>query len=263
MFHVRHNLFSQVYERALDIKKRSDGEEHFSVGHTLYNMACLHMDHGKRRKAAHYMRESVFIYESCFGKDHQLTIDVEQQLLGLLTNDFSDEDEDQDDSDDSSGTEDRIDTQNENDDEEDFDEAGVTAAMLLSGNAPGRQAADEQVVGSDAFFNMQMMGESMARKAYGGGDRESAVQDDSEGSAFPRLVQTVSRSRPSAGGLTAADFVGKQRQESMSLSRLGKPSGRPRNRPRPVGGGQSMLASHRRVDRNDVPEGIDIQGSRI
>ena len=27
-----------VYQRALEIKKRSDGEEHFSVGHTLYNV---------------------------------------------------------------------------------------------------------------------------------------------------------------------------------------------------------------------------------
>jgi hypothetical protein len=33
----------------------------------LYNMACLHMDHGKRRRAAHFMRESLLIYESCFG----------------------------------------------------------------------------------------------------------------------------------------------------------------------------------------------------
>lgn len=30
-----------VYGRALAIKKESDGEHHFSVGHTLYNMACL------------------------------------------------------------------------------------------------------------------------------------------------------------------------------------------------------------------------------
>ena len=56
-----------VYARALEIKKKSDGETHFSVGHTLYNMACLHMDHGKRRRAAHFMRESLLIYESCFG----------------------------------------------------------------------------------------------------------------------------------------------------------------------------------------------------
>jgi tetratricopeptide (TPR) repeat protein len=73
-----------VYQRALAIKKRSDGEQHFSVGHTLYNMACLHMDHGKLGEGAELLQQSLEIYELAFGADHQLTIDVEMQLLGLL-----------------------------------------------------------------------------------------------------------------------------------------------------------------------------------
>ena len=60
--------------RALAIKKESDGEHHFSVGHTLYNMACLHMDHGKLAASAGLMRQSLEIYELAFGPDHQLTV---------------------------------------------------------------------------------------------------------------------------------------------------------------------------------------------
>lgn len=46
-----------MYKRALDIKRVSDGEHHFSVGHTLYNLACLHMDHGKLSDAAELMQQ--------------------------------------------------------------------------------------------------------------------------------------------------------------------------------------------------------------
>ena len=66
-----------------------------------------------------------------------------------------------------------------------------------------------------------------------------------------------------------SQFVGKQRQSSsQSMSRLGKQQaasmGRSRNRPRARGdhetpsnrGGQSMLASHRRVERSDAPDGV-------
>jgi tetratricopeptide (TPR) repeat protein len=74
----------EVYGRALAVKKQSDGEDHFSVGHTLYNMACLHMDHGKLGASAELMRQALAIYELSFGADHQLTVDVDQQLRGLL-----------------------------------------------------------------------------------------------------------------------------------------------------------------------------------
>ena len=47
-------------------------------------MACLHMDHGKLEEGAELLQQSLDIYELAFGCDHQLTIDVEQQLLGLL-----------------------------------------------------------------------------------------------------------------------------------------------------------------------------------
>ena len=76
----------QAYGRALAIKKASDGEHHFSVGHTLYNMACLHMDHGKYAASADLMRQALAIYELSFGAEHQLTVDVDQQLRGLVQN---------------------------------------------------------------------------------------------------------------------------------------------------------------------------------
>lgn len=76
----------QAYGRALAIKKASDGEHHFSVGHTLYNMACLHMDHGKHAASADLMRQALAIYELSFGAEHQLTVDVDQQLRGLMQN---------------------------------------------------------------------------------------------------------------------------------------------------------------------------------
>ena len=42
------------------------------------------MDHGKLADSAGLMRQSLEIYELAFGPDHQLTVDVESQLLGLL-----------------------------------------------------------------------------------------------------------------------------------------------------------------------------------
>ncbi len=50
-----------VYSRALAIKKETDGEQHFSVGHTLYNMACLHMDHGHLEEAAKLLEQACHI----------------------------------------------------------------------------------------------------------------------------------------------------------------------------------------------------------
>jgi len=49
-----------------------------------YNMVCLHMDHGKLAASAGLMKASLEIYETSFGRDNQLTMDVESQLLGLL-----------------------------------------------------------------------------------------------------------------------------------------------------------------------------------
>lgn len=55
----------EVYGRALEIKRSSDGVHHFSVGHTLYNMACLHMDHGKLAKAADLMQQVMPTNSNC------------------------------------------------------------------------------------------------------------------------------------------------------------------------------------------------------
>ena len=73
----------RAYERALDAKRSSLGPDHFSVGHTLYNLACLQLDNENPDAAAHFMRETLVIYEVAFGPDHQLTADVEKQLAIL------------------------------------------------------------------------------------------------------------------------------------------------------------------------------------
>jgi hypothetical protein len=53
------------------------------VGHTLYNLACLQLDNENPEAAAHFMRETLVIYEVAFGPTHQLTQDVEKQLAIL------------------------------------------------------------------------------------------------------------------------------------------------------------------------------------
>ncbi len=50
------------YERALVAKQQSLGEQHFSVGHTLYNLACLMLDDERLPDAAGYMRRTLDIY---------------------------------------------------------------------------------------------------------------------------------------------------------------------------------------------------------
>lgn len=76
-------LVRRAYERALDAKRSSLGPDHFSVGHTLYNLACLQLDNENPEAAAHFMRETLVIYEVAFGPTHQLTKDVEKQLFIL------------------------------------------------------------------------------------------------------------------------------------------------------------------------------------
>lgn len=68
------------YEEALRAKVESLGEAHFSVGHTLYNLACLMLDSKQIPEALEYMRRTLAIYEVAFGEKHQLTEDVRVQV---------------------------------------------------------------------------------------------------------------------------------------------------------------------------------------
>jgi hypothetical protein len=143
----------------------------------LYNLACLQLDNENTDAAAHFMRETLVIYEVAFGPSHQLTQDVERQLAileaGLADRAYEQQQQQQagfggvDDA----GREERVDAEGEGDDAghgsepdggssvvseaEDFDDDLAAAAAFAYPTKPGDETTGLATLGRGHYLPHQ------------------------------------------------------------------------------------------------------------